>query len=101
MVGNVALNARSRYLIDLRAMLAGTASYSAAWHTAVDNYEHTLRANFSRPDFLLPIEFHRYDTVDDGFMAMQRFLGRFAAFIDAWPALWEAARQLEDPLESA
>jgi hypothetical protein len=101
MVGNVALNARSRYLMHLRAMLAGTESYSATWHTAVDNYEHTLRASFSRPDFLLPIEFHRHATMDDGFMAMQRFLGRFAAFIDVWPALWDAARQLEDPLESA
>jgi hypothetical protein len=82
-------------------MLSGATSYSAAWHTAVDNYEHTLRASFTQPDFLLPIEFHRHGTVDGGFIAMQRFLGRFAAFITAWPALWEAARQIDDPVESA
>jgi hypothetical protein len=101
MVGNVTLNARSRYLMHLRSMLSGATSYSAAWHTAVDNYEHTLRASFTQPDFLLPIEFHRHGTVDGGFIAMQRFLGRFAAFITAWPALWEAARQIDDPVESA
>ena len=81
----------SRLEADLAAMPACPDYYRAAF----GEYRQTFRERVTDRAFLLPVEFKSHRSIEEGFGDLQAYLGRFGELLDAWPAIWETARNLE------
>jgi hypothetical protein len=78
----------------------------AYWTAALENYRRVFVDSVSKPEFLLPIEFHDAPSLDEGFRRAQAFMTSFGRLMAWWPEIWRAARDVDlgeliDPVEAA
>jgi len=84
---------RERELSLIAGALRLESDYPAHWQRDLTRYRDTLLANLRRPEFFLPVELNRDQSVGRRYRAIRRFLRMSSASLAAWPTLWEETRR--------
>jgi len=84
---------RERELSLIAGALRLESDYPAHWQRDLTRYRDTLMANLRRPEFFLPVELNRDQSVGRRYRAIRRFLRMSSASLAAWPTLWEETRR--------
>lgn len=84
------LSARHRELMFIETALARGTDHQSYWLDDLWRYHELLLKNLCNPPFFLPLEFHGSRSLNDGFLALQDYIGRVATLFHAWPALWDS-----------
>jgi hypothetical protein len=64
------------------------------WREGLNEYRRHFLRSMARPEFFLPVEFHRLGSVEAGYGALREFLQAFGFLVASWPELWQRARTL-------
>jgi hypothetical protein len=64
------------------------------WRAALGRYRAEFLAHVDTPGFSLPSEFHGLGSMAAGYRALRAALHGFGVLLADWPALWEAAGDL-------
>ena len=90
------LHHESEKMIFLQTQLEGGDDLPDYWRQDVEQYLAHVRESLGAPDFDIPFDLKSGRSDEANRALMQELIANYGALLEAWPALFEAARELRE-----